>query len=113
MNVPPDFLAAALAYADIGLPVFPCDPSKRPLTEHGFTDASRDPAMIAGWWKRWPVAMIGMPTGEPSGIWALDVDDLELFAASAPDLPLTRKVTTGKGFHLHWRRDPETLVRNA
>ena len=26
--------------------------SKRPLTEHGFTDASRDLATIARWWKR-------------------------------------------------------------
>lgn len=114
MNAPPDLIAAALAYAENGLPVFPCDAgSKRPLTEHGFTDASRDSATIAGWWKRWPAAMIGMPTGAPSGVWVLDIDDPDLFAASAPDLPSTRQVTTGKGFHLHWRRDPENAVRNA
>jgi hypothetical protein len=114
VSAPPELLAAALAYADDGLPVFPCDAgSKRPLTEHGFTDASRDPATIAGWWKRWPSAMIGMPTGEPSGVWVLDVDDPASFAASAPALPRTREVKTGKGFHLHWRRDPENVVRNA
>lgn len=114
MSAPPDLLAAALAYAGEGLPVFPCDAgSKRPLTEHGFTDASRDPAMIASWWKHWPAAMIGMPTGQPSGVWVLDVDDPTSFAASAPDLPQTRRVTTGKGFHLHWRRDPDNVVRNA
>ncbi len=114
MNSPPELLAAALAYAGDGLPVFPCDAgSKRPLTEHGFTDASRDAATIASWWKRWPAAMIGMPTGEPSGVWVLDVDDRDLFAAAAPDLPRTREVTTGKGFHLHWRRDPDNPVRNA
>lgn len=114
MNAPPDLLAAALAYAEDGLPVFPCDAgSKRPLTEHGFTDASLDPATIAAWWKRWPVAMIGMPTGQPSGVWVLDVDDPDVFAASAPNLPPTREVTTGKGFHLHWRCDAVNTVRNA
>lgn len=114
MSASPDLLAAALAYAGDGLPVFPCDAgSKRPLTEHGFTDASLDPATIAGWWRRWPAAMIGMPTGEPSGIWVLDVDDPDLFATSALSLPRTREVTTGKGFHLHWRRDSASPVRNA
>jgi hypothetical protein len=114
VSAPPDLLAAALAYAHDGQPVFPCDAaSKRPLTEHGFTDASLDPVTIAGWWKRWPAAMIGMPTGQPSGVWVLDVDDPDLFAVSAPELPPTRQVTTGKGFHLHWRRDPENVVRNA
>lgn len=110
----PDLSAAALAYAANGLPVFPCDAgSKRPLTKHGFTDASIDPATIADWWKRWPVAMIGMPTGQPSGVWVLDVDAPELFAKSGPNLPRTREVTTGKGFHLHWRYDPANTVRNA
>lgn len=114
MSGPAEVLAAALAYAGGGLPVFPCDAaSKRPLTEHGFTDASVDPATIAGWWKRWPAAMIGMPTGQPSGVWVLDVDDPDLFTASAPGLPRTREVTTGKGFHLHWQRDPANPVRNA
>ena len=26
------------------------------------------------WWARWPLAMIGMPTGKPSGIVVLDID---------------------------------------
>jgi hypothetical protein len=106
--------AAALAYAAEGLPVFPCDPAnKRPLTPHSFKDATTDPEVIVAWWARWPNAMIGMPTGKPSGFWVLDIDDPESFAASAPELPPTRKATTGKGYHLYWRIDPDREVRNA
>lgn len=114
MTDSPDIAAAALVYAAKGVPVFPCDAgSKRPLTKHGFADASMDSATVAKWWRRWPDAMIGMPTGRVTGVWVLDVDDPSLFAASAPDLPQTRKVTTGKGFHLYWRHDPAQAVRNA
>ena len=46
-------LSSALQYAELGYPVFPCVPSgKRPLTKHGFKDATTDPeqirAVIAG-----------------------------------------------------------------
>ena len=47
-----EVLDAALALADRGIPVFPCKAStdkaenKRPLTSHGFKDASRDPEQI-------------------------------------------------------------------
>jgi hypothetical protein len=68
--------AAALAYAsDRGWPVFPCNPNnKKPRTEHGFKDATTDPQQIRDWWRRWPNAMIGVPTGQPSGFWAVDPD---------------------------------------
>lgn len=112
MSGAPDLACAALDYAAQGLPVFPCNPAnKRPLTPNGFRDASRDPATITRWWSQSPSAMIGIPTGEASGFWALDVDDPEAFEAAAPTLPATRKVKTGKGYHLHFANDPE--VRNA
>lgn len=42
---------AALAYAEQGIPVFPCLVNgKRPATENGFRDASCDPAQIDAWW---------------------------------------------------------------
>lgn len=85
-----DLRGAALAYAAKGVPVFPCDPAKKkPLTKHGFKEASTDPATIAEWWERWPNAMIGMPTGKASGVWVLDVDNPEVFEANAPSLPRT------------------------
>ena len=119
MNAPqmmiatPDLLAAALEYAARGLPVFPCNPdNKSPLTGNGFHDASTDSATVTAWWRRWPNAMIGLPTGQASGVWVLDIDDPAAFEASAPNLPTTRKSITGKGYHLFWKLD-EVEVRNA
>jgi hypothetical protein len=69
-----DFLTAALYYADRGWPVFPCVPlSKRPITDHGFLDATTDAEVIRKWWTRWPMANVGIRTGPP-GVDVLDVD---------------------------------------
>ncbi len=56
------------------IPVFPCEPrGKRPLTPHGFKDATKDERTITAWWTRWPKANIAMPTG--AGTYdVLDVD---------------------------------------
>ena len=68
-------LKAALAYAGRSVPVFPCQPSaKRPLTRNGHWDATTDPQAIGRWWKQWPSANIGVPTGKKSGLVVLDVD---------------------------------------
>jgi hypothetical protein len=70
-----EMLQHALDYARRDWPVFPCHPAtKAPLTPHGFRDASTDEAAIARWWQARPDAMIGVPMGRRSGIWALDPD---------------------------------------
>lgn len=67
--------AAAAVYASSGIPVFPCIPGgKRPMTGHGFLDASADLVEVRRWWTRWPQANIGIPTGHHSGIDVVDVD---------------------------------------
>ena len=55
--------------------IFPIN-GKKPLTKHGYKDASKDPAQIEAWWNRWPNANIGLPTGETNGILVIDVDIL-------------------------------------
>ncbi|OFL64974.1 DNA primase [Brevibacterium sp. HMSC063G07] len=58
-----------------GMPVFPCVPyEKRPLTPRGFHDASTNLDQVETWWRHAPLASIGIPTGQASGIVAVDVD---------------------------------------
>lgn len=99
-----DMLEAALTYARHGLPVFPCRPdNKAPKTPHGFKDAATNEATIIAWWRRWPEALIGMPTGWASGVWVLDVDfpagpaSLAHLEAKIGPLPKTLEQITGSG----------------
>ena len=116
-------LATALAYAqERGWPVFPCKPwpDKRPLTAHGFKDASRDPRQITEWWTRSPQALIGVPTGAAIGLSILDIDPrhngYDTFAVDFgfvawPETPTDRNPRSG-GAHL-WFADPEGRIRNT
>lgn len=107
---------AALAYARKGWPVFPCDVrGKKPLCDHGLKDATTDEETIGAWWKLWPNANIGHPTGERI---VLDVDGAEGEAALAAlgaqhgPLPETLTARTGKGRHLYFSRNG-TQIRNS
>ena len=120
---PPALVArAALAYARRGIPVFPCEPGgKRPLTYNGFWDATADAPRVAAWWRRWPNANVGVPTGERSGLLVLDVDSdaggpdsLVLLERSHGPLPRTAKARTGGGgVHLYFRYPAGETVRNS
>lgn len=67
--------AAAHEFASAGVPVFPCLPGgKRPLTEHGFHDATSNADHVEGWWRQHHGANIGVPTGAASGVVVVDVD---------------------------------------
>lgn len=71
----PDLATAAELLGAAGVPVFPCAPGgKRPLTAHGFQDASAAPEVISEQWRRHPDANIGVPTGATGGIDVVDVD---------------------------------------
>lgn len=71
----PNLAAAAERLGASAIPVFPCVPGgKRPLTAHGFQDASTDRDVINVWWRRHPDANIGVPTGSVGGIDVVDVD---------------------------------------
>ena len=67
---------AALAYATNGVPVFPLEANgKKPLTQHGFKDATTDKSLIAAWWRMFPAANIGIPTGLRFDVWDIDGPD--------------------------------------
>ena len=67
--------AAARELAAAGVPVFPCVPGgKRPLTEHGFHDATTDPDQVDAWWRTHPDANLAVPTGAASGMVVVDID---------------------------------------
>ena len=103
-------LQAALHWANRGFVVFPCR-DKKPLTEHGFKDASGSGAQIRAWWTQWPDAGIGLPTGKVNSLAVVDVDDSEALEAFQRDhgrLPETKEAITPRGGrHLYFRYYPE------
>jgi hypothetical protein len=122
----PTMLDAALAYARTHIPVFPCNPlDKQPLTPHGFKDATTDEAQIRAWWTQWPNAMIGIPTGPVSGIWALDTDKdavkqidgeatlAQLEMRHSPLLRTRTSITPRGGRHRLFIWDDNALIRNS
>lgn len=110
---PPDLLAAALAYPEIGFSVFPLQQrGKRPLTRHGVNDATKDPGTIRQWWSRWPCANVGLAV--PAGLIVLDLDSdeaLQRIRAEDLTLPTTVSATTGRGRHL-WYSTGRATVSN-
>ena len=90
---------AAQHYANLRVPVFPCVPGeKRPLAAHGFKDATADPDQVDAWWRRWPEANIGIPTGPASGIEVVDVD----VKGDEPRGPVSWQKATQAGFLDGW-----------
>ncbi len=53
-------------YLKRGWPLFPCGADKKPLTKHGFYDASLDIGQIKAWHEKYPEANWAIPTGPQS-----------------------------------------------
>ncbi|MFI5496632.1 bifunctional DNA primase/polymerase [Actinoplanes sp. NPDC051859] len=113
-------LAAALGYAQAGIPVMPlytprpdgtCDcrdgpdcgsPGKHPRLRHGLRDARTDPDAVRRWWRMWPYANIGLGTGTVLDICDIDTNTglaaiLDVLDVVRPAGPLVR---SGHGWHL-------------
>ena len=95
----------AMDLARRGIAVFPCinaphdrTRDKRPLTKNGFKDASADPEVVAGWWRRWPQALVGVPTGEKFVVVDVDLQHREAQEwYGKANLPITRIHRTRSG----------------
>jgi hypothetical protein len=100
-------LTDALRLAHYGTPSFPCREDKRPACPHGFKDATADPEKLRELWRQYPGALVGVPTGQPSGIFVVDIDSARHDEANdwlerhSPYLPDTRQhATKSGGLHL-------------
>lgn len=112
----------ALHCARRGVPIFPLKPrGKKPLTTHGFHDATTEETIIRKWFEETPDANIGIPTGPSSGLFVLDVDfdhggagSLSALEGEYGKLPDTVKVHTGGGgSHYYFRYPKDVEIRNS
>ncbi|WP_284777090.1 bifunctional DNA primase/polymerase [Agrobacterium sp. lyk4-40-TYG-31] len=134
-------LELAQHYVAQGWPVFPCRSQaeehvdqatgeivtlgeKTPLTPNGFKAATRFHRIIERWWSDWAGAAVGLPTGEKTGFFALDIDNkpggangfdwlTEMEAEHGP-LPDTARVTSPNGgMHVYFKYVVGTRNRGA
>ena len=76
--------------------------------------ATRSPERLRDWWRRWPGANVGLPTGPENGLLVLDVDsdqggDASLDRLSRRYGPVDadlEALTGGGGRHLYFRYPP-------
>lgn len=110
-------LAAAIA---TGLPCFPCSLNKRPAIPGpgGHKHATSDPAALRALWRRYPGALVGVRTGEASGLSVLDIDgvkhpEAEIWLAANRERLLSTRIhqTRSGGLHLVFQHVPG--VRNS
>jgi AAA domain/Bifunctional DNA primase/polymerase, N-terminal len=94
--------ATAIAFANVGIPVFPCEAGgKKPVTQNGFYDSTTDLSIIEAWWKENPEYNLAI-CPDYAGLFVVDIDpgaDLSVFAM----LPETYQVRTPRGgWHLYY-----------
>lgn len=96
----PTLAGAAIRYANLGIPVFPCvSGGKQPLTTNGFHAATSSARVVHGWWQRTPDANIGLPTGATTGVLVVDVD---VHAAGSGFEAFERAGATGQAESWGW-----------
>lgn len=104
----------SLAHRFPDMRVFPCRAdNKRPMTEHGFKDATSAADRLKAWWSQTPGAYVGMATGD--GLVLIDIDEkngksgsaaLESLEQQHGKLPDTLTIRTRSGgFHRYFVYD--------
>jgi putative DNA primase/helicase len=126
----------ALAYAARGWAVLPVygmsagrctcrlaecrSPGKHPRIGKWSEKASKDPAIIRDWWRRWPDSAVGIVTGPMSSLAVLDVDrdrggfeSLRALENVHGNLPETLSQATGGGGRHYLFEYPEGTLRSS
>ena len=106
-------LEQALELTEQGLPCFPCKADKKPACPHSFKQATKDADELRALWRASPGVRIGVATGEPSGLFCLDIDSAKKPEAGIwhermmPQLPQTllHKTESG-GWHYLFQHHP-------
>lgn len=108
-------LKSAIAYSQLlNWTVFPIHyKTKRPITQHGFKDATSDIEQIKHWWTQHPKAGIGLPTGRVNNIIVIDIDprnngniSFDRLIDENEPLPHTVEcLTGGGGNHYYFKYD--------
>lgn len=98
-------IQAALTYAERGFSVIPIRSDKKPFIkwEHYQTTKATQEEIIL-WFTKWPSAMIGIVTGEISGVLVIDCDNEEAYQRIQELLPegfLTAIAKTPRGYHIY------------
>ncbi|XPV75974.1 MAG: bifunctional DNA primase/polymerase [Desulfovibrio sp.] len=108
---------AAMFYAQQNIPVFPCM-GKRPYVAGGFKSATTDVDQVTRWWRQFPNANIGSPTGLKSFVLDIDPPDgdsslsfLLVHYSSFKDT-LVQKTGSG-GRHLFFAMPSGVDIRNS
>jgi len=112
----------AKQYAKMGINVFPCTKTKKPIPKTGFKAATTDISQIEAWWDKHPDALIGSPNDQFT---VIDIDDYDVPADARliisgtvahlkesniiPTDVLSVKTMSG-GTHLYFHKD-ENLTR--
>jgi hypothetical protein len=104
---------SVLSCASRGIPVFPLK-GKKPLTPHGFEDASHEASRVTAMFNAAPNATgYGIPTGGFSGLVVVDKDgDSPEAARLWGSLPPTLEVATSRGRHRYYRIPKGAKVRS-
>lgn len=120
-----DVFAHVTRYIKAGVSLFPCKPDgKEPLISGGFKGATRDMPQAEKWWRNWPQARAGIPTGDENGFFVLDVDlakgdalsgaeSLASLEARFGKLPQTYTVRTLSGGEHRYFKMPQGGIKNS
>lgn len=133
MSNPPNNLAAALRYVELGWFPIPCcwpsasgacacganpphtakDIGKAPLLGSGWQHLTPNKKDVEKWWRQWPKANIAILLA-PSGLIVVDPDSPEAIdEAHTLGMPPTATVQSGKGAHHYFKRPDDLAPRRV